>query len=173
MLSVAVRGLLTLWERGSCLHLNSQEKKKYKQRHNNSLSAFQAYLIGTVNTIQSIQCSKTQAWATKWNTNEKVQNTPFGRPYKGKEVSLWKADKVMVRLSIVKIDVLPFKTLFIYSYIFSLISNVPFPLYRQVVLGHRLKDLWWSHSRQKAAVKLLLPSNWWLVPHQVSLVIYR
>ena len=33
----------------------------------------QAYFIGTVNTIQSIQCSETQAWATKWNTNEKVQ----------------------------------------------------------------------------------------------------
>lgn len=39
---------------------------------------------------------------------KKVQNTPFGRPYKGKEVLLSKADKVSVRLSIVKIDVFPF-----------------------------------------------------------------
>lgn len=51
---------------------------------------------------------------------KKCKNTPFGRPYKGKEVLLWKADKVMVRLSIVKIEVWPFKTLFIYSYILSL-----------------------------------------------------
>lgn len=51
---------------------------------------------------------------------KKCKNTPFGRPYKGKGVLLWKADKVMVRLSIVKIEVWPFKTLFIYSYILSL-----------------------------------------------------
>lgn len=50
---------------------------------------------------------------------KKCKNTPFGRPCKGK-VLLWKADKVMVRLSIVKIEVWPFKTLFIYSYILSL-----------------------------------------------------
>jgi len=50
---------------------------------------------------------------------EKVQNTPFGRPYKGKEVLLCKADKVMVRLSIVKIDVFLFK-LYLYSHIYSL-----------------------------------------------------
>lgn len=49
-----------------------------------------------------------------------MQKHTFGRPYKGKEVLLWKADKVMVRLSIVKIEVWPFKTLFIYSYILSL-----------------------------------------------------
>lgn len=55
---------------------------------------------------------------------KKCKNTPFGRPYKGKEVLLWKADKVMVRLSIVKIEVWPFKTLFIYSYILSL-SLIP------------------------------------------------
>lgn len=52
---------------------------------------------------------------------KKCKNTPFGRPYKGKEVLLWKAGKVMVRLSIVKIEVWPFKTLFIYSYTLSLI----------------------------------------------------
>lgn len=51
---------------------------------------------------------------------KKCKNTPFGRPDKGKGVLLWKADKVMVRLSIVKIEVWPFKTLFIYSYILSL-----------------------------------------------------
>ena len=105
-----------------------------------ALSYFQAYLIGTVNTIQSIQCSKTQAWATKWNANEKVQNTPFGRPSKGKEVLLCKADKVMVRLSIVKIDVFLFFLNFIYIFIYILSNSIaPFPLYRQIILGHRLK----------------------------------
>lgn len=44
-----------------------------KNRHNTKIFTFQAYLIGTVNTIQSIQCSKTQAWATKWNEKKKVQ----------------------------------------------------------------------------------------------------
>lgn len=39
--------------------------------------------------------------------------------YKGKEVLLCKADKVIVRLSIVKIDVFLFK-LYLYSHIYSL-----------------------------------------------------
>lgn len=69
---------------------------------------------------------------------KKCKNTPFGRPYKGKEVLLWKAGKVMVRLSIVKIEVWPFKTLFIYSYILSLwFQWVVFVLYRQVNVGRR------------------------------------
>lgn len=68
---------------------------------------------------------------------KKCKNTPFGRPYKGKEVLLWKAGKVMVRLSIVKIEVWPFKTLFIYSYTLSLIplGHLFFLLYRQVNVG--------------------------------------
>lgn len=68
---------------------------------------------------------------------KKCKNTPFGRPYKGKEVLLWKAGKVMVRLSIVKIEVWPFKTLFIYSYTLSLIplGHLFFLLYRQVYVG--------------------------------------
>lgn len=106
------------------MRLNSHEEAN--QDTNNTRLTFQAYLIGTVNTIQSIQCSETQAWATKWNTNEKVQNTPFGRLYKGKEVLLCKADKVMVRLSIVKIDVFSFLN-FIYIFIYILSnSDVPF-----------------------------------------------
>lgn len=71
---------------------------------------------------------------------KKCKNTPFGRPYKGKEVLLWKADKVMVRLSIVKIEVWPFKTLFIYSYILSLSlsdSNGWLLLYRQGTVADR------------------------------------
>lgn len=70
---------------------------------------------------------------------KKCKNTPFGRPYKGKEVLLWKAGKVMVRLSIVKIEVWPFKTLFIYSYTLSLIplGRFFFLLYRQVNVGRR------------------------------------
>lgn len=48
---------------------SSREEKQA----DNTLFTLQAYLIGTVNTIQSIQCSKTQAWPTEWNTNEKVQ----------------------------------------------------------------------------------------------------
>lgn len=81
----------------------------------------QAYLIGTVNTIQSIQCSENTSvdyqMEHKWKsakTHHLVDLT------KEKKVLLWKADKVMVRLSIVKIEVWPFKTLFIYSYILSL-----------------------------------------------------
>lgn len=48
---------------------SSREEKQA----DNTPFTLQAYLIGTVNTIQSIQCSKTQAWPTEWNTNEKVQ----------------------------------------------------------------------------------------------------
>lgn len=48
---------------------SSREEKQA----DNTQFTLQAYLIGTVNTIQSIQCSKTQAWPTEWNTNEKVQ----------------------------------------------------------------------------------------------------
>lgn len=82
--------------------------------------AFQAYLIGTGNTIQSIQCSKKKKKNTSMgfqleNKQKKVQkkkpkpkNTPFGILYKGEEVLLSEADKVTVRLSLVKIDVLPF-----------------------------------------------------------------
>lgn len=37
---------------------------------------------------------------------------------------------------------------FIYIFIYILSnSNAPFPLYRQVILGHRFEGLWWSRRR--------------------------
>lgn len=91
-----------------------------EKQADNTPFTLQAYLIGTVNTIQSIQCSKTQACGLPNGTQtKKCKNTPSGRPYKGKEVLLCKADKVMVRLSIVKIDVFLFK-LYLYTHIYFL-----------------------------------------------------
>lgn len=139
------------------------------KRLNTTLFTFQAYLIGTVNTIQSIQCSKTQAWATKWNANKKVQNTPFGRPYKRKEVLLCKADKVTVRLSIVKIDVFLLNfNIYIFIYI---LSNSIAPLSTvQAGYSGALTERSVVVALQ-AIVKPLLPSKWRSVPHLINLVI--
>ena len=86
-----------------------EKKKKKVRRHSDTSSTFQAYLIGTVNTIQSIQCSKTTSNRLPNGTQTKKCKTHhLVGLTKEKEVLLCKADKVMVRLSIVKIDVFPF-----------------------------------------------------------------
>lgn len=59
----------------------------------------------------------------------------------------------MVRLSIVKIEVWPFRTLFIYSYILSLSdSNGLFLLYRQVTVGRHWPGALWKRRTEPRRV---------------------
>lgn len=72
-------------------------------KHNTKYSVLQKK---KKNTSMGFQLENKQKKVQK--KKPKPKNTPFGILYKGEEVLLSEADKVTVRLSLVKIDVLPF-----------------------------------------------------------------